>query len=374
MPAAPDPAPALKESLNAARFRRTAAELTAVHPSFDAARFLAVTLPGLDELSLLQRIRRMTDGLHATLPAGYPRALRILRAWAARLDRGFVTLVPPDYVGCHGHAHFKASMEALAEFTRLGSAEFAIREFLRRDLPRTLAVMERWSRDPDEHLRRLASEGCRPRLPWSFRLEPLIADPSPVAPILENLRADPSLYVRKSVANHLNDITKDHPAWVLDRLATWPADHAPTAWITRHALRTLIKQGHPRALALIGAGEPARVRVEAFTATPERLRLGDRLTLTARIAATSPRPQRLVVDYRVHYVKKSGATSGKVFKLREVTLAPGATVTLTHAQTLRDFTTRRHHPGLHAVELLVNGASLARTAFTLETGRAAPRP
>jgi 3-methyladenine DNA glycosylase AlkC len=126
-------------------------------------------------------------------------------------------------------------MEALKFLTPFSSAEFAIREYLKRDPARTLAVMERWSRDPDEHVRRLASEGSRPRLPWSFRLESLVTDPSPTLTILENLRVDPSLYVRKSVANHLNDISKDHPDWMLARLKSWDRAHPHTQWIAKRA-------------------------------------------------------------------------------------------------------------------------------------------
>ena len=195
----------------------------------------------------------MTDCLHATLPANYHAALDRLRALAPRIDKAFVTLVLPDFVGCSGLDHFDASMAALKFFTPFGSSEFAIREFLRRDLKRTLGVMLQWSLDKDEHVRRLASGGCRPRLPWSFRLAALTADPTPVLPILENLKTDPGLYVRKSVANHLNDMTKTHPESVLELLRGWPLENPPTAWIARHALRTLIKSGHPAALHLIGA-------------------------------------------------------------------------------------------------------------------------
>lgn len=362
----PEPAPALKNWFDPARFRQTAAVVTAIEPRFDAERFLALALPGLEPLSLMQRLRRMTECLHATLPGDYPRALAVLRELAPRIDHGFVTLVLPDYVALYGRRDFERSMDALAFFTRFGSAEFAVREFLRDDLPRTLAVMERWSRDENEHVRRLASEGCRPRLPWSFRLEALVANPEPVAPILENLRADPSLYVRKSVANHLNDITKDHPAWVLDRVSGWPVEDARTAWIVKRALRTLIKAGDQRALALIGAGEAAAVTVEAFAAQPASVRLGGRVTFTLRLRSDAARAQRLVIDYRLHYVKRSGAASPKVFKWKEVTLAAGATLVLSRSQVIRDFTTRRHHPGRHAVDLLVNGATLAGTAFALE--------
>lgn len=365
-PAPPAAAPALKEMFDAARFQKTARDLAEIDPAFDRTRFLALALPGLEELSLMQRLRRMTECLRATLPSDYHEALGHLRALAPKIDRGFVTLVLPDFVGCYGLGHFAVSMDALKFFTPFGSSEFAVREFLRQDLPRTLAVMKKWSQDENEHVRRLASEGCRPRLPWSFQLQPLIADPTPVLPILENLKADPSLYVRKSVANHLNDITKSHPSWVLDLLHAWPRENPATAWIARHALRTLIKAGEPAALSLIGATGKAAVRVRGLSLKPARLTLGGAFTLSMELISTAPDQQRLVVDYAVHYVKKSGASSRKVFKWKEVALPAGGRVLLSRRQTIRDFTTRVHHPGRHRVEILINGDRRGETHFDLD--------
>lgn len=365
MPAHDAPAPALKDIFDAARFRRIADDLEEIDPAFDRKKFLSVALAGLDALTLMQRLRRTTDALHAALNGSYRKRLGVLKQLAPRLPGGLVSLTLPDYVSQHGLNDFDASMEALKFFTPFGSSEFAIREFLRRDLPRTLAVMEHWSRDPGEHVRRLASEGSRPRLPWSFRLAPLIADPSPTAPILENLRADPSLYVRKSVANHLNDITKDHPGRVLSRLRSWPLENPHTAWIARHALRTLIKKGDSEALALVGAHGKPEVAITRFEAAPARLRLGERLTLCLALHSTAPAPQRLVIDYIIHYVKKSGAPSAKVFKWKEANLAPGESLSLSRSQEIRNFTTRVHYPGRHVVEASLNGERLARCAFDL---------
>lgn len=365
MTSASTTAPALKDIFNTDRFRHVAKETAAVHPRFDAARFLEQALPGLDPLTLMQRLRRMTESLHATLPADYKKSVTILRKLAPRINSSFVTLVLPDYVGLYGLDDFDTSMEALKFFTAFGSSEFAIREFLRRDQERTLAVMQIWSRDKSEHVRRLASEGSRPRLPWSFRLDALMADPGLAAPILENLKADDSLYVRKSVANHLNDITKTHPDWVLERLEGWPLENPHSAWIARHALRTLIKQGDRRALAVIGAGKKAAVQLHDFSVSPKKLRLGERLDLSFRLESKARSSQRLVVDYAIHYVKKSGASSAKVFKLKELTLGAGETVLLTRSQVIRDFTTRVHHAGHHAVDIVVNGERMAEGGFHL---------
>ena len=359
------PAPALKEMFNEARYRKIARGVAAIHPRFDRRRFLALTLPGLAPLALLQRLRRATEGLRTTLPEKYPAALDVLRRVAPTFGNGFTALVLPDFVGLYGLDDFDLSLDALKFFTTFGSSEFAIREFLRRDLRRTLRVMEGWSRDENEHVRRLASEGSRPRLPWSFRLEALIADPSPVARILENLKADPSLCVRKSVANHLNDITKDHPAWVLDRIESWDLANPHTAWIAKRALRTLIKKGDRRALAVIGAGARAEAHVNRFNIKPSTIRLGETFDLSFEIVSRAPLPQKLVVDYAIHYVKRSGATSAKVFKLREIAIGAGESVTLTKRQRVQDFTTRKHHPGRHRVQLLMNGEVFAETAFVL---------
>jgi len=357
--------PALKEMFNAARFRHIARDTAAVYPKFDPKRFLALTLPDLEPCNLLQRLRRVTEGLRATLPPDYPKALAILRRLAPRTERGFVSLFLPDFVGLYGLDHFDESMEALKFFTPFGSSEFGIRPFLRQDLRRTLTVMEGWTRSEDDHVRRLASEGCRPRLPWSFRLDALVADPSPTGRILDALRADPSLYVRKSVANHLNDITKNHPDWVLDRVESWDRENPHTAWISKHALRTLIKAGHRRALGVIGAGQEARVQVGQFSVTPARVRLGGTVALSLRLISEARQPQKLVVDYAIRYVKKSGTSSEKVFKWKALTVAPGEEVTLVKRQRFQDFSTRKHHAGTHGVRVLINGREWTDGKFFL---------
>ena len=280
---------------------------------------------------------------------------------ATEETKNFLAL--PDFVGRHGTEDFDFSMQALRFFTAFGSSEFGVREFLRRDPERALAIMESWSREGDEHVRRLASEGSRPRLPWSFRLEAIVKDPSLTASILESLKADPSLYVRRSVANHLNDVTKDHPDYVFARLATWPLEDPHTAWIAKRALRTLIKKGDRRALAVIGAPDEAKVQVTGFVVKPRSLKLGERLDLSFTLKSKSGKPQRLVVDYIVHYVKKSGAAAPKVFKLKELTLEPGASIRIARSQVVKDFTTRVHYPGLHAVEIVANGKKVASGSF-----------
>lgn len=358
-------APALKEIFNRERLRHIAEQTAAVYPAFDSKAFMARASKDLDGLSLMQRLNRVSQCLHAGLPEEYPAALEILYQLAPRLNSGFVTLILPEYVALYGQHDFQRSMQALKFFTAFGSSEFAVRHFLRNDLDQALALMHAWSLDEDPHVRRLASEGCRPRLPWSFRLEKLVADPSPVLDILDNLKADDSVYVRKSVANHLNDITKDNPNWVLDQIEAWPLDNPHTAWIARHALRSLIKKGDPRALTIMGAGEPAQVSVDGLSVAPSSIRLGEHVSLSFTLTSTAATQQRLIIDYAIHYVKKSGGTSAKVFKLKTLELAPGQSVTVTRQQQIRNFTTRVHYPGRHEVEVLINGQCLGRSGFDL---------
>lgn len=362
-------APALLKDILGPRALETIADAgSAAAARFDRAAFLRAASDGLEALSIMERVRHIADALHPALPGDYADRLDVLRAMAPRLTHGFQAIAVTEYVARHGLGHFDASMKALADLTRFGSAEFAIRPFLATDTPRALAAMTRWTGSGDEHVRRLASEGARPRLPWAARVPALKADPTLAAPILEPLKADPSLYVRKSVANHLNDIAKDRPDWLLARLNDWPREDARTGWIVRHALRTLIKKGDPGALALIGVGHGARVKVREFAIVPAAVRLGDRIAISADIVSDSSDDQRLVVDYRVHYTRAGGKTAPKVFKLKTFELAAGATASLRIGQTIRDFSTRRHHPGRHEVELIVNGRTMATAAFDLLPG------
>ena len=358
-------APALKELFNVERLQHIATEMSAVYPAFDARGFLTHATAGLDELSVMQRMARVSESLHAVIPLDYAQTLKHLYALAPRINSGFVSLFLPHYVASYGLGDFKRSMAALKFFTTFGSSEFAIRHFLLHDFERTLTVMQQWSLEANEHVRRLASEGSRPRLPWSFRLANVQANPELCASILDNLKADSSLYVRKSVANHLNDITKDHPGWVLSLIEGWDLNNPHTAWIARHALRSLIKQGNTRALTIMGAGAKAEVTIDQLSITPAAIRLGERINLSFNLTSTAPQAQKLVVDYAIDYLKSAGHSASKVFKLKAFTLGAGARQRINREQHIRELTTRKHYPGTHRVHVLVNGERLASAQFEL---------
>lgn len=357
---------ALKEIFDRSRIRAFADQLSAIWSPFDAERFFALATDNLDELGIMERMRLVASAFDQTLPADFTEAIAILDRFAPTIQHGFASISLCEFVLLRGANDHDRAMSALQLFTRYGTGEFAIRPFFKRDFDATLAAMKRFAHDDNEHVRRLASEGSRPRLPWSFQLREVVADPSLTMPILETLRADDSLYVRKSVANHLNDMSKDHPDWLVERLATWPRGDLRTEWILKHALRTLVKKGHPGALALLGVSGRADAEVKSFRVTPPRLALGERLTIEATAVSSALRDeQKIVADYAIHYVKKNGALSRKVFKLKTFVLPAGGSQVLSISQQIRDFSTRSHNAGFHRVELLLNGKTVADGGFDL---------
>lgn len=355
----------LKEMFNAVYFARLAKEAEAVYPPFKRATFLKEAQQGNEARELNARMRHASITLRTHLPTDFRKAVKVLKDLAPRMPKGYTALLYPDFVGQFGQEDPTFSLDALKYFTSFGSSEFAVREFIRRDVKGTLKVMRTWAEDENEHVRRLASEGSRPRLPWSFRLDAVLKDPKLTTPILERLRADDSLYVRKSVANHLNDFSKDHPAYMVDVLRSWDLKHPHTAWIAKHASRTLIKAGDPAALALFAFDTKVKVRVEDLTLSSKRIMLGDALEFSFTVISEAARAQQLIIDYAIHYRKASGGTSKKVFKLKEVELGPRASHRFTKRQRIVDFSTRKHYPGEHVVEILVNGRERVSAAFSL---------
>lgn len=362
-----------KNFLNLSLAHKLAERISAVYPAFDTDAFVAAVAARLESLELKERAVLMADALRDHLPADFPTAANILLAILGSEDdslegvanHSFWLMPVATFVERHGLDHFEASVAAMMEITKRHTAEFTIRPFLLRYPEQTLAVLHEWVYDSNEHVRRLVSEGTRPRLPWGMRLQPFIADPSPTLALLEQLKDDPSEYVRRSVANHLNDISKDNPHLVIATLQRWQQDAGhERLWIIRHALRSLVKAGDPDALALLGFGD-APVSLHAFTITPAVIHLGEAVTLSFTLQNKSEAPHKLVIDYVVHLVKANGRTSPKVFKLTMRTLAGGEAVTLQRRHVVKPVTTRRYYPGEHQVEIQVNGRRLGSASFHL---------
>ncbi|PYI51577.1 DNA alkylation repair protein [Paenibacillus flagellatus] len=356
----------LKDVYNESFFDRLIGKLAAAYPDFPGESFLAlVHADGWESLALKARMRRIAESLAATLPPDYREALAIVKRAAAGA-RGFEYMLFPDFVELRGLDDPEASVPALAELTSGSSAEFAVRPFIRRYPSLMMPQLKRWAADPDEHVRRLASEGCRPRLPWSFALDEFKRDPAPVLEVLELLKEDESEYVRRSVANNLNDIAKDHPALVLDVARRWYGRHPHTDWIVRHGCRTLLKRCDPEALRFFGLAPAERVAVEGLTLSAEEVPIGGELTVSFAVVHDGDEPVKLRIEYGVDFVKANGRPSRKLFKLSEKEYAPGATA-LRFRHKFAQLTTRKHYPGEHRVAIIVNGAETASLPFRLRS-------
>lgn len=354
-----------KNLLNATVVRDIGARLDRAAPGFSRRRFEQRALDGLDALEMKARAMQIASALEAGLPPDFAVAADAVDAAIADGLAGWALWPVGEFVARRGLETPERALAVLHALTQRFTAEWAIRPFIVQHPARVFATLQRWTTDPSEHVRRLVSEGSRPRLPWGLQLKSLIADPSPTLPLLEALLDDPSAYVRRSVANHLNDIAKDHP----HRLADWLERHLPGASaerraLLRHASRSLIKSGDTRVLAAWGLG--AALRGSATLAlSPRRIALGDAVQLRVEFSTASRRPQALVVDYAIHHVKANGGSSPKVFKGWTLTLAPGETRALAKSHAVRPITTRRYFGGTHRVELLVNGRVEAEAAFEL---------
>ncbi|MBX3016408.1 MAG: DNA alkylation repair protein [Bdellovibrionaceae bacterium] len=358
-------ASALKNLVGRDFIRDVARALETQDRKFDARAFIRDCDGGdWDRLELKARTRRVATQLGHHVPGAFPAQLGKILKVAGNFS-GLAALTFPEYVEQFGLKFPELSLPALKELTVYSTSEFGIRPFLREDLSGTLKVMKTWARDPDERVRRLASEGCRPRLPWSFPLKDLMRDPAPVLPILERLKDDESLFVRKSVANHLNDISKDHPELVLRLAKEWIGQSARTDWILKHALRTLLKKGDQRALKLFGVAVAKNVEVRDLKFTAKAFRIGGRVEFSFALVNEARSEQNLRLEYAIHYVKKTKGPSKKVFKISERPFAPGPHA-LKRSHSLRQMTTREHLPGRHELEVIVNGVTLARGSFQIK--------
>ncbi len=343
--------------------------------SFDSMGFLKSCLDGYESLELTPRASHIADAMAIYLPENRTLAMKILleSLGSAQGDpddsmmASFKYLPHVNFVADHGQGDFETAMTLQYELTKLFTAEFSIRSYLEGEhQAATLERLREWTTDSSEHVRRLVSEGSRPRLPWAKRLPEFIADPTPVVELLELLRHDESEYVRRSVANNLNDIAKDHPQLVVDISSRWWADATlDEKRMIRHALRTPIKNGDPGALEVLGFGKSSPATIVGSSIEPEIVDIGGKFRVEVEVNNPSSKATGALVDLKVHFVKANGATSPKVFKGAELMLAPGETKKVRKTISVKQHSTRKHYPGEHRVEALINGVAVELAVFQL---------
>ena len=352
--------PPLKDQIGADLARGLARELRRAWPGFPSQRFTRGVAAALEPLELLARADLLAERLVTTLPARFDEAAAVL--WGgleAPTFTGWMTLPCGMFVPKRGLAEPEVALPLLAGLTPRWSAEFPIRPFIERHPTLTYDHLHRWTGHDDEHVRRLVSEGTRPRLPWAPVLRGLVADPGPNIPLLDALVDDPSAYVRRSVANHLNDISKDHPDLAVELAERWAGRGDTGAWVARHGLRTLVKRGDRRALAVVGADADVPVELVELSVDRREVAIGESVTfgLVVRAPAGSVGCDA-IIDYRVHFAGTRAAKAPKVFKLTRRRLEPGRPVEITRAHRFEHVSIRRIHPGPHRIDIQVNGAVL----------------
>jgi 3-methyladenine DNA glycosylase AlkC len=321
-------------------------------------------------LELKQRMRHVSTVLHNFLDADFAKASKqlinitdiLLDGKEGKLD--FLHMFLPDYVELYGINDYDNSIKAFEKITQHSSAEFAIRPFIVK-YPKTMEQMLAWSKHKNPYVRRLSSEGCRPRLPWAMALPEFKKDPAPILPILENLKQDDAETVRKSVANNLNDIAKDKPEIVMETVKRWQGISKNTDWIIKHGSRTLLKQGNLDALDTFGLQQKVKVEVKDITVSPNKIKIGDTATLSFSITLKEKKATKLRVEYGVYYVKANGSTSRKLFKITENTYTPDKKVDFNRTLRFHDMTTRKHYPGQHKITVVINGKEYGETSLKL---------
>ena len=341
-------------------------KINEVDSNFDYKKFInSVCTKEFFELELKERLHEVARQLKQFLPKSYKKAIDILIKAAPNVG-GFYNWAMTLYIEQNGLDYFDSSIRAFYELTKYGTAEFAIRPFMILHTDKMLTVLNKWVKDPNEHIRRLVAEGSRPRGVWVAHIEAFKKDPKPVLKLLEHLKADESLYVRKAVANNLNDITKDNPDLVIKTAKRWLKDNNPdTNWIIKHACRSLIKKGDTRVFPLFGFVTSPNIKIRGLRPSNKNIKIGSTLKLDFEIKSLTDKTQKLAIDYRLYFVKKSSNTTPKTFKISEKTLKGKEVVPLSIKYKFKDLSTRRHYPGMHKIEIIVNGKKYKEISFDL---------
>ncbi|RUT71469.1 DNA alkylation repair protein [Flavobacterium cupreum] len=350
------------------KFSQAAAE---VHPAFQKQKFIDSIYAGdFAQKEWKDRMKHTTVVLHQFMPENFPEAVSLIDKIIENLKKNQFTegnlafIFFADYIEMYGLDDFKTSAKAFVSITQFISCEFAVRPFILKYKEKMIEEMVMWSLHENHHVRRLASEGSRPRLPWAMAIPYLKKDPASILPILENLKNDPSEYVRRSVANNLNDIAKDNPQTVLEIAARWKGLSKETDAIIKHGCRTLLKQGHPEILSHYGL-ESSNIELSAFEIKTPVVKIGDALQFQFHLRNLNKEPKTVRLEYAVYYKKAKGHLAKKVFKISEKTYQPDQLVKVERNQSFRLITTRVFHTGIHELSIIINGTESQTLRFEL---------
>jgi len=361
----------LKDIYSPAFYNRFADVLAVVLPDFDKKRFLSLIFTdGYENKALKERMRHNSLVLHEFMPANFPAAAEMMKKIITRLraehfgEDSLAMMFLPDYIEVYGLDHYETTVEALEFITQFVSCEFAIRPFLLKYTDRMMKRMQLWSLHENYKVRRFASEGSRPRLPWGLAIPALKKDPAQVLAVLENLKNDPSEWVRKSVANNLNDISKDHPEIMMAIARQWHGISKETDAIIKHASRTLLKKGHAEILQHYRLESKSLIMTGLQILTP-KVKVGDSLEFTFTVTNDHSEKQTVRLEYGIYYNKANGQLSKKVFKISERPYQSGEKAVVKRKQSFKLITTRTFYPGLHQLSVIINGEEKELKSFNI---------
>jgi 3-methyladenine DNA glycosylase AlkC len=342
---------------------------------FNSTQFLAqVYTDDWEEFELKQRMFHVSEILAGYLSDDYAESLEQIIQLIETLKVNkveerikypdLVFMLIPHYIESYGLNDFKRSVDAMEKITSFTTCEFAVRPFIIKYEDKMMAEMLKWARSANHHVRRLASEGCRSRLPWGIARDYKF-DPSPVLPILEVLKNDSSEYVRKSVANNLNDISKDNPQITIDIAKKWRGQTKETDWIIKHACRTLLKAGNQEMMQLFGFGSIDKIEIRNFSLENDIVRIGEYLEFSFELLNHSEKSELIRLEYAIYFLKKNGTHTKKVFKISEKNYQPHLTTNITRRQSFKVVSTRKFHLGEHLISLIINGVEVEESSFEL---------
>lgn len=359
----------LKDRYTKQNINELSLNIKKVYPLFKASEFSKHVLDdSWNSLEIKGRMNRIATSLGKFLPKNYQEALSILDKLVDCYPKDyndFTLMYLPEFVELYGqnNENWDLSINALKKYTKISSSEFAVRPFIIKDEKRMMKQMNKWALDDNEHVRRLASEGCRPLLPWSKTLHNFKKNPYPVIEIIEKLKTDSSLYVRKSVANNLNDISKDHPELVINIAKKWYGTNKNTNWILKHGCRTLLKKGNTEALNIFGFSNENNIEINNFKIINETIHIGDDLQFT--FSVISKKNEKVRLEYKIDYLKFNNKLNSKVFQISEMILNANEEKKITKKQSFAIMRTRTLYPGTHYISLIVNGKVLHKKEFIL---------
>ena len=349
----------LKNMFQEETMRKFAYTLHSYDEDFQVERFLKLVFDEeWETLELKARCRKISISLGKCLPSNYQMAIDILEKAVSGYS---FAIFFPDFVEVFGLDDWDISIKVLERNTQYWSSEFAVRAFILKDEKRMMKQMLVWTTHESEHVRRLASEGCRPMLPWGQSIPQFKKDPSPILPILEALKKDDALYVRKSVANNLNDISKTHPQLVIDLMKTWIGKDERTDWIIKHGCRSLLKKGNLEIMQhfwISGDQSSAYKRISFGKGYDSDWR-----RISFMFDIVSDQDIKIRIEYGIDYIKANGKTNQKIFKLSEVSLKAGKQLSYVRKQSFKDTSVRKHYTGKHTLTLIINGTACQSLAF-----------